>query len=142
MGMTLGSNDLLPGETVQFAKKANAVVKVDEAGLTRYHRDRLMGTIHMQGSEAISRRRRPLGAGPANIGGTRATLKPHILTEVDVGGFTGKWQPPRRSARRSWTSHRGCPLRTTSSTGRHGDLLWSRPRDAFSIAPAAFWWFP
>ncbi|MFJ4584946.1 hypothetical protein [Streptomyces echinatus] len=51
--MALRPGDLLPGEAVQLTKKANAVVKVDEAGLTRFSHDGLMWTVRMQGSEAI-----------------------------------------------------------------------------------------
>ncbi|MFD9635862.1 hypothetical protein [Streptomyces violascens] len=51
--MALRVSSLLPGEEVQFVKKANAVVRVTEAGLKRFSHDQLMWTIGMQGSEAI-----------------------------------------------------------------------------------------
>ncbi|MEU9099577.1 hypothetical protein [Streptomyces sp. NPDC048361] len=51
--MALRVDDLLPGEVVQLTKKANAVVNVSEAGLTRFSRDQLMWMVGMQGSEAI-----------------------------------------------------------------------------------------
>lgn len=53
MGMALRSSSLLTGEEVRLVKKANAVVRVAEAGLTRFSHDQAMWMIGMHGSEAI-----------------------------------------------------------------------------------------
>ena len=51
----MGSNksDLLPEENVLLSKKANAIIKPDEHGLSRFAFDHLMGTVGMAGMEAI-----------------------------------------------------------------------------------------
>ncbi|MFE0459473.1 hypothetical protein ACFW1A_09460 [Kitasatospora sp. NPDC058965] len=52
--MALGEQDLLPGETVRMRRNANAVIDVDEAGLTRFAFDHRLGS--MSGLEAIGGR--------------------------------------------------------------------------------------
>ncbi|EFH32149.1 ATP/GTP binding protein [Streptomyces pristinaespiralis ATCC 25486] len=42
----------------------------------------------------------------------------------------------------SWTSRRGCPRRTTSSTGRRGGRSWSRRPVAYSTILGGPWWYP
>lgn len=54
--MNLDSSALLPGETVRLRKNANAVVAIDEYGLSRFAFDHLMGTVGMRGKEAIGGR--------------------------------------------------------------------------------------
>jgi len=51
--MSLDTTDLLPDETVLLSKKANALIKPDEHGLSRFAFDHLMGTVGMAGQEAI-----------------------------------------------------------------------------------------
>lgn len=45
--------DLLDGETLIQAKNANAVIKMDQHGLSRFAFDQLMWTVGMKGKEAI-----------------------------------------------------------------------------------------
>ena len=54
--MALGEQDLLADEAVRTSKGANAVISVDEAGLSRFAFDHLMGTVGMAGHEAIGGR--------------------------------------------------------------------------------------
>jgi hypothetical protein len=51
--MGLDRAELLPDETVLLSKKANAIIKPDEHGLSRFAFDNLMGTVGMAGKEAI-----------------------------------------------------------------------------------------
>ena len=51
--MNLKPIDLLPGETVLLSKPANAIIRIDEHGLSRFVLDHLMWTVGMQGREAI-----------------------------------------------------------------------------------------
>ncbi|WP_051767241.1 hypothetical protein [Streptomyces sp. NRRL S-37] len=54
--MNLDEADLLPGEILLLTKNANAVVDVQEAGLSRFAFDGLMWTVGMGGQEAIGGR--------------------------------------------------------------------------------------
>jgi hypothetical protein len=51
--MGLDKADLLPGEAALLSKKANAVIRPDEHGLSRFAFDHLLGTVGMSGMEAI-----------------------------------------------------------------------------------------
>jgi hypothetical protein len=51
--MGLDKTDLLPDETVLLSKKANAIIKPDEHGLSRFAFDHLTGAVGMAGMEAI-----------------------------------------------------------------------------------------
>ena len=51
--MNITDADLLDGESLIQTKSANAVIKIDEHGLSRFAFDQLMWTIGMKGKEAI-----------------------------------------------------------------------------------------
>jgi hypothetical protein len=51
--MGLDKTELLPGEAVLLSKKANAVIRPDQHGLSRFAFDHLMGSVGMAGQEAI-----------------------------------------------------------------------------------------
>jgi len=77
--MALSSDDLLPGEAVRFAKKANAVVEVVEAGLQRFATDQLMWMVRMRGSEAIG--------GQLHVTNYRLVFCPHFANRL-TGRFS------------------------------------------------------
>jgi hypothetical protein len=54
--MALGADDLLPGEVVRLSRSANALVGIDEVGLSRFAFDHLMWVVGAQGKEAIGGR--------------------------------------------------------------------------------------
>ena len=51
--MNITDADLLDGERLIQTKNANAVIKIDEHGLSRFAFDQLMWTVGMKGKEAI-----------------------------------------------------------------------------------------
>jgi hypothetical protein len=51
--MAFPSNELLSNETPLLEKKANLVISTDEAGLSRFAFDQLLGLADMKGQEAI-----------------------------------------------------------------------------------------
>jgi hypothetical protein len=54
--MALRAEELLPTEAVLLTKNANAVIRLDEFGLSRFAFDGLMGVVGMYGKEAIGGR--------------------------------------------------------------------------------------
>ncbi|GAB4577769.1 MAG: hypothetical protein Fur0022_05010 [Anaerolineales bacterium] len=51
--MEFNQNDLLPSEKLILSKPANAVISIDEYGLSKFAFDKLMWTVGMKGKEAI-----------------------------------------------------------------------------------------
>ncbi|MEU7159194.1 hypothetical protein AB0A98_22560 [Streptomyces chrestomyceticus] len=56
MALALTANDLLAGEVVHVSKNANAVVSLDETGLSQFAFGQLMWVVGMHGKEAIGGR--------------------------------------------------------------------------------------
>jgi len=51
--MSPNGQELLPGETSILSKNANALIRVDELGLSRFAFDHAMGAVGLRGAEAI-----------------------------------------------------------------------------------------
>jgi hypothetical protein len=76
--MNTTPDDLLAGETVILSKNANAIITVDEQGLSRFAFDQLMWTVGMQGKEAIG--------GRLHLTNFRLIFKSHAINRL-----TGKF---------------------------------------------------
>src|SRR5689334_18257906 len=76
--MDIHQEDLLPGENVVVSKAANAIIKVDEHGLSQFAFDQLMWTVGMQGMEAIG--------GKLHLTNCRLIFKSHAVNRL-----TGKF---------------------------------------------------
>jgi hypothetical protein len=76
--MNTTPDDLLAGETVILSKNANAIISVDENGLSRFAFDQLMWTVGMQGKEAIG--------GRLHLTNFRLIFKSHAINRL-----TGKF---------------------------------------------------
>jgi hypothetical protein len=76
--MNTTPDDLLAGENVILSKNANAIINVDEQGLSRFAFDQLMWTVGMQGKEAIG--------GRLHLTNFRIIFKSHAINRL-----TGKF---------------------------------------------------
>jgi hypothetical protein len=76
--MNTTPDDLLAGENVILSKNANAIISVDEQGLSRFAFDQLMWTVGMQGKEAIG--------GRLHLTNFRLIFKSHAINRL-----TGKF---------------------------------------------------
>ncbi len=70
----LEPEDLLPGEQYVLRKKANAVIDVREAGLSRLPFDGLMGAVGMRGEEAVG--------GRLHLTNLRLVFRSHAVNRV------------------------------------------------------------
>ncbi|MDT0267425.1 hypothetical protein RM844_14125 [Streptomyces sp. DSM 44915] len=114
--MTLGPDDLLPGEVVRVSKNANALVGVAEAGLTRFRHDRLLGTVGMRGKEGIG--------GRLHVTDYRIVFDAHAANRL-TGRFsvflpvvTGVRDVSRRLSKQ---------LEISTGTGRFTFVVWGVP---------------
>ncbi|WP_415949400.1 hypothetical protein [Streptomyces sp. KLOTTS4A1] len=131
MGMALSSNDLLPGEAVEFAKKANSVVKVAEAGLTRFSRDQLTWMVRMQGSEAIG--------GQLHVTNYRLVFCSHFANRV-IGRFS-IFLPVISGVRdTSWGIKR--QIEVSTGTHRFTFVVWGIPALMAAIEGLRRHWHP
>jgi hypothetical protein len=72
--MNITQDDLLADESLLESKAANAVIKIDEHGLSRFAFDQLMWTVGMKGKEAIG--------GRLHLTNYRLVFKSHMLNRV------------------------------------------------------------
>jgi hypothetical protein len=72
--MNIDQDDLLSGEKVVLSKGANAIIKIDEHGLSRFAFDQLMWTVGMKGKEAIG--------GKLHLTNYRLIFKSHAVNRL------------------------------------------------------------
>jgi hypothetical protein len=72
--MDIRSEDLLPVEKLVLSKFANAIIKIEEHGLSQFFVDDLLGLVGMQGKEAIG--------GKLHLTNYRLVFKAHFLNRV------------------------------------------------------------
>lgn len=77
--MKVEDSDLLPGERVIVSKPANAIVRLDEYGLSRFPADQLMRVMGFAGKEAIG--------GRLHLTSFRLLFKSHRVNRV-TGAFS------------------------------------------------------
>jgi hypothetical protein len=77
--MKIEDSDLLPGERVIVSKPANAVIRLEEYGLSRFPADQLMWAIGFAGKEAIG--------GKLHLTNFRLLFKSHRVNRV-TGAFS------------------------------------------------------
>lgn len=53
MGMSLDKDELLPGENIVLTKNVNAIIRIEEHGLSRFAFDHVMKATGLRGAEAI-----------------------------------------------------------------------------------------
>ncbi len=77
--MKVEDSDLLPGERVVLSKPANAVIRLDEHGLSRFPADQLMRVMGFAGKEAIG--------GKLHLTNYRLLFTSHRVNRL-TGGFS------------------------------------------------------
>lgn len=114
--MGLASSGLLPGETLILSKNANAVIEIDEHGLSRFAFDHLMGVIGMRGKEAIG--------GRLHLTNYRLIFKAHAFNRLR--GTYGVFLPTVRQLRDTSSGvKRQCEVAT--ETQKFTFVVWGVP---------------
>lgn len=74
MGMSLSKDELLPGEDVVLNKNVNAIIRIDEHGLSRFAFDHVMNAAGLRGVEALG--------GQLHLTNYRLVFKSHSINRV------------------------------------------------------------
>jgi hypothetical protein len=116
MGVSMGPDELLPGENAVLAKNANALIRADEHGLSRLAYDHVLGAAGLRGVDGIG--------GRLHLTNYRLVFKSHAANRVR--GTFSVFLPTVREARNTSSGIKR-QLEVGTDTQRFTFVVWGVP---------------